>query len=708
MPPSQETAQTAPTSPRPLYGARVLDALYADRSARFSYAVAAVLALLILFQMYPLSFLRGEGEYFEISDVAANVTGWLFYLRDTWHFPLLHTERLNFPTGVSIAFTDSIPVAALLFKAIAAWLPDGFHYFGWWHALIFVTQGMAAAMLIRALGVRNALGVVVAVIFALVWPALLHRFWHMALMTHSFLLFALAIYFLGRTNQIGSRSAALTLAGLSVLAMIVHPYLLALCFAIFFAYLVDQGLSGEGWKRQLLPLFGSLAGVALAAYLLGYLARGGNFADGFGVYSMNLLSPFCGGRVALCNGMRDAQQGEGLNYFGLGLLLLLPFAIAAASLRARELVRRYPALLLVMLMLALYAFSNRIYWGQHKVLSYDLHSAFNPLIGTFRASGRFFWPVGYLVLFATLAVVLKRRSWAGATLVLAALGLQWFDTMPARSYIEQVSAKPGKGDLAAWAPIMAAIDHVNVYPIYGCGNIDPEKYLFYQRLASAYGKTMNTGYIARPNADCGKSAHDFGEAPGSRRLYVGITPFDLPNGFLVAAESGNCASLNDQMLCGAADVPWKDTKLALGPASEALRTSMEWNGAELLGLVGAPADGGRTAQSTRGDVPGFLSYGPYLTVGPGRYHFTLQYRSDREPGQEAGWWDVFAHGTGPQGEKQLKTGKLEGSAGVERTIEGDFDILTPGTSIEIRTFFGGTGRLDVRRITLNRLRDKTG
>lgn len=703
MPIPQETVHTAQTSSPTISGERLLAALYAERSSLFAYGLGAALALLVLFSMYPLSFLRGEGEYFETSDVAANVTGWLFYVRDTWHFPLLHTERLNFPAGVSIAFTDSIPFAALLFKTFAAWLPDGFHYFGWWHALIFFSQSVAAVMLIRALGLRHALAVPVAVVFALVWPALLHRFWHTALMTHSFILFSLALYFLGRSGQIASRTAAVILACLCVLAMIVHPYLLALCYAIFIAYLADQALSGEGWKRQLMPFIGSLTGVALAAFALGYLARGGNFADGFGVYSMNLLSPFCGGRLALCSGMRDTQQGEGLNYFGLGLLLMLPFAIASVSLRMRELLRRYPVLLLVLVMLSAYAFSNRVYWGSYNVLSYDLPSIFNPLIGTFRASGRFFWPVGYLILFATLAAILKRPSWRSVILALTAVSLQWFDTMPARNYIDQAAAKPGKGDLISWKTIMQSIDHLDLYPIYGCGNIDPEKYLFYQRLAAVYGKTMNTGYIARPNTDCIRSAQEFGNAPAPRHLFVGITPFDLPKGFLTAAQQGGCASLYDQMLCGAlGDIPWKQSNLPFGPGSAALRSSIAWNGDELLGLVGQAANGGRTAQSARGDAAGFLSYGPYLSVGPGRYHFTLQYRSDGAPGQEAGWWDVLAHGAGPQAERQLMTGKLEGSTDEERVIEGDFDIVAPGTSVEIRTFFSGVGKLEVRKITLNR------
>ena len=708
MPISQESARAPLVSPSRVSGARILTMLYSERSGVFAFGIAAVLALLIIFDMYPLSFLRGAGEYFETSDAAQHVTGWLFYVRDTWHFPLLHTDRLNAPTGTSIAFTDSIPLAALLFKAIAAWLPAGFHYFGWWHAFVFFSQAIAAVALIRALGIKHALGVPVAVVFAMSWPALPHRFWHTALMTHSFILFSLAIYFLGRSRQISSRMASVILACLSVVAMTVHPYLLALCFAIFVAYLADQALNGEDWKRLLVPFLGSLGAVALAAYVLGYFAHGRTVADGFGIYSMNLLSPFCGGRLALCTGMRDVQQGEGLNYFGAGLLILLPFAIASAFSRARELLRRYPVLLLILMMLSLYALSNRVYWGPYKVLSYDLHSIFNPLIGTFRASGRFFWPVGYVILFAALAVTLKRPSWRGAMLALTAVSLQWFDTMPARSYIEQVAAKPSKGDLIEWKTLMSTIDRIDLYPIYGCGNIDPEKYLFYQRLAAAYGKTMNTGYIARPNADCEKSAQEFGSTPTPRHLFVGITPFDLPNGFLTAVRLGNCASLDDQMLCGAHDgIQWTKGGIPFGPGAAALRTSITWTGEQLLGLVGRAVDGGRTAQAANGDLAGFLTYGPYLSVGPGRYHFTLHYRSDSEPEQEAGWWDVFAHGSGLQAERKLIEGKLDGSAGKERVIEGDFYITAPGTSIEIRTFFSGSGQLEVKRITMNRLQEKS-
>ena len=126
-------------------------------SAFTAYFIAIAIACAFVAYQFPVSFLMGNSTVFDYGDIAQHVSGWWYYAKDSWHFPLLHTTRLDHPTGVSIAYTDSIPSLALPFKVLItlfpSLLPEHFHYVGLWTGLVFVSQAVAATFLMRALGV---------------------------------------------------------------------------------------------------------------------------------------------------------------------------------------------------------------------------------------------------------------------------------------------------------------------------------------------------------------------------------------------------------------------------------------------------------------------------------------------------------------------------------------------------------------------------
>jgi hypothetical protein len=693
-------------------------ALWRERPAAVCYLLAALLALCFLAHLFPLAFFLGRSAFFEQIDASQHIAGWLFYVRDSWHFPLLHTERLNHPAGVSIAFTDSIPIAALLFKSIRFLLPEGFHYLGWWHALAFIAQAVAASFLIRALGVSHALGAICAAAFALIWPALLWRLGHTSLMTQGLMLFAAGAYFIGREGRWRSSATAATLIATCAVALMIHPYLLAFCFALFLAFLADQALGGEGWLRQLPRLLLSVAVMTTLGFVLGYFGNG-TTATGFDYYSMNLDAPVCGGRFLACvdspaahqfaaYNFADATGGqyEGFNYFGAGMLLLLPFAAIGSWRCLPVLAKRYPALLLTCLLLALYALSNRIYLGTQEVFSYPLPAIFDKLTGTFRASGRFFWVTGYLLLFGTLAALLKKPSWRGMLVLAVALPLQWFDTQPLRARIIAKAEAPAANDVALWEKAMEGIDKLHIYPAFGCGDGEPSVHGFFTRVAAHYGKLIDTGYFARPNIDCERNARSFDAEFASQRLYVMSAeflknPFAVPLGFQNAALHGECARWRATIACrpGANEEYWKRTGLAVEHVAPFTARRLMWRASELPTLVGMVKND-RLVPS-RLDKAGFLSYGPYIVLSPGRYHYAIRYVSTAVPQQDVGRWDVVI-GSGKPDVREAGAGTLRGSAGVPQTVEGSFTTDRWSGPLEIRTHYNASGDLQILDIALEK------
>jgi hypothetical protein len=550
--------------------------LWSDLSPLAAYGLAAVLALAFIGYVYPMAFIAGSGNLFENGDASQHVTGWLFYAQDSWRFPLLRTERLNHPEGVSIAFTDSIPLAALLFKPFASWLPPGFHYLGLWHVVALATQAIAATFLIRSLGVRHVLATLAAVFFAIQWPALLFRgMGHTSLMTHGLILCALAFYFLGRHGHWRANTATAAFFVLNLVALTVHPYFLAFCYTLFLAFLADQAIGGEGWKKQLPRLFASLAAIAVTFVVLGYFSKG-TTTPGFGYYSMNLVAPVCaGGMSTFYNCGFDGNgggQGEGFNYFGAGALVMLAFVFITQWSAIKALPKRYPALLAVVILLSVYALSTKVYLSTYKIAEYALPSFIDRFTGTFRSSGRFFWVASYLILFAALAALLKKPSRRAIVLLAIALPLQWMDVQPLRNGLIETVSRPGSDDLAPWGKAMANVDKIHLYPAFGCGTDSPDIYWFFQRVAARHEKLLDTGYIARLNPNCSDNKRAFEGPFQHRHLYVTSAtqlqdPAKLPAGFLEAARNAQCAKWQKMIICqaGMTRADWVASGLATEP-----------------------------------------------------------------------------------------------------------------------------------------------
>ena len=699
---------------------RLLQPLLADCSPAIAYTLALLAGLAMVWRLFPAAFLAGHGQMFDTGDAAQHVSGWWFYVQDTWHLPLLHTYRLGAPEGVSIAFTDSIPLAALLFKPFAAWLPAHFHYIGVWHAVAFVTQALAAVFLIRSVGVRHAWGAVVAAIFALTWPALLFRLGHTSLMTHAIVLTALALYMRGRSGRVGdaggwSRRATLgVFLALNLAALLVHPYLLTMAFGIFTAWLLDEAishgtLSSTPWPRRLVTAIATLALsaalVVAAALTVGY-GGGSTVAVGYGIYSMNLAAPLCGGRFIDCVPQAlasqplaayhfvDATTGqyEGFNYLGLGLWVVLLIALALHARSLPRLLSRHAALFTILLVMAVYALSNRVFWQQTELLSVDLPAWLRRATDTFRASGRFFWPAGYALLFLGLAALLRRRSLWALGIVAVALGLQWTDTGPLRARIQQMASVPPVDDLSAWAPVMAGIDDIRLYPPYDCDRTEPATYLHWQRLAGFYGKRIDTGYISRPSTACRLRAHEFDIPPTGRTLYVTAAArvFDMPKGFVTAAQRDQCIQMDKVVACGPII-----SRTSLIPGARAipvlpLSDRLNWRARDLPTLVGVLKDDALVPRDAA--TPGILSYGPYAAVPtelpPIPVRIALDYASQAPVGQEVGRWDVMLGAT------LLAEGKLVGTDGARQTIEHVISLADrPAGRLEVRTHFLAKGDL---------------
>ncbi|MGN0983892.1 MAG: DUF6311 domain-containing protein, partial [Gemmiger sp.] len=389
---------------------------------------------LLLFGFAPLSpfvdsFCRGG---FMEKDIQQHYAGWLFYQNTALGWPLCVSPSINAPQGVSVAYTDSIPLLAALLRPLANAFGGTFQYFGLFTLLCYMLQGGFAALLCGLFADGLCKPILGASLFVLS-PVLLERaFRHTSLGAQFLVLAALYYYFrAGREQRYGYAG----LFALNILAIGIHPYFLPMTYAVTLAMLVRHGLRTKRWGGPALYLAADLAGTLLLGWALGLLygtATSGGQAL-YGYFGMNLNALW---NPAGVNGVRyslilPVQNQVGGNYdafayLGLGVLLALP--IAAFILRRK--IRRHGPLCAVCLILTLFALSHVITANGATLAVLPLPEKLIQLCSVFRSGGRLFWPVYYLLMLCAFVGLCRLPRLAGVAVAALAL-IQLFDVSPA-------------------------------------------------------------------------------------------------------------------------------------------------------------------------------------------------------------------------------------------------------------------------------------
>jgi hypothetical protein len=485
-----------------------------------SYAIAMILGLAAFQYLFDLRiFLQYFWGLDGPGDLSQHTTGFYAFIHSPWGFPILWTSLLRSPQGLNVYFTDSVPIFAILIKLLAPVLPSGFEPFKIWLVLVYMLQPVSAVALMRAMGQRSIAGAVIASLFSLLLKWFLFRFNHFALDAQFVVILALALYAeqcgIARGGS-GSRSTAARWMILLFAAFLIHTYLLAMVFGIFIAAVFDGRYGFPSFKMRwlyrlnllLLPVL--LLSCAFAAFIGLDVLRGVPPAQGFGYFSMNLAGPFTGGNLIQFPASLTQVTGqlyEDQSYLGLGVMGVLGTALFVDARHLLKRFRRCPALGIVLLGSLIFALSSDVFWGAQRIYHYpswlyDLISA-SPLI-QFRASARFFWPLGYALLFWGLAVLLRKR-W-GIPLLVCLLIVQWIDLPRPFTPRPAGYADIFNPDLPAWDRLLKGKRALYLYPTYYCGGDVDGVGLPAVLMAATNGAASNTASVSRIADNCAEMA----------------------------------------------------------------------------------------------------------------------------------------------------------------------------------------------------------
>lgn len=401
------------------------------------FLLGVLLGILAFWLIYGFSTLNVQYDswifagYIE-QDIIQSYGGWLYFRHAPWTWPLTVAENISVPIGMSIAFTDSIPLVSVVLKCFSSILPATFQFFGWYNLFNFMLVGGFSVLLIRGFKFGRIYSLLASVLFVCA-PIFLERiFRHNALASQWLVIAALWLYFKSRREK--ERFPVFGFTLLCTLAVGIHTYFLPMVYAIFFAALVYQVLKKKKFLWYVLYLGISFVPVILLAYALGILTRGGGgSAFGFGYYSMNvnaLANPISFDWYDASERMswsrfvpalpQNQSQYDGFSYAGLGILFALVVMIIYAVVRiiidvktkrkdklrwGFTYVKSHIGLLFVCVCLTVFAFSNIVVLNQTTLFTVPLPEFVLVFCGIFRASGRLFWVCCYLLTTAVVVFV---------------------------------------------------------------------------------------------------------------------------------------------------------------------------------------------------------------------------------------------------------------------------------------------------------------
>ncbi len=376
-------------------------------------------------------------------DIVQHYLGWKFYRNSPWEFPIGMTNGTSFPHFTSVIYTDSIPIFAVLFKLLSPVLPKTFQYFGIYMLLSFFLQGLFAAIIVKKFTDRKALWMS-STILAIMSPVLLNRaFGHTALSGQFLILAAYALWLyrpsLGIRRELGGWFA------LGIFGVSIHMYFMPMIGLILLARVLEEVLDCHFTRavinRSVSLVAGFIVVSLLTMFILGGFGKGfsGGSEGGLGGYNSNLNTLY--NPLGKSSFLKDwpvlNRQYEGSGYLGAGALFLFIIAIFFfffdTEFELKQIVKEKRNFIIsaLFLFLAIFSYATvfKIYFNDKRIIDITLPEIINRCLSIFRSSGRLIWVISYgCIIFSFY--VLGRKGELGKALLIMCTIFQLLDIYP--------------------------------------------------------------------------------------------------------------------------------------------------------------------------------------------------------------------------------------------------------------------------------------
>lgn len=478
------------------------------RRNRVTALMGGLLGVLIFLLIYGVKVL--DPRYVDWlligGDLSQHYLGWELFRLGDWRWPLGMSAGYSYPYAISVIFTDSIPLFAVLFKILWKGVSGDLQYFGFWGVFCFFLQGYWAVRILLSARLSRLEALLGSILFILS-PFMIQRmFWHSALAAHFLILMSLWLFLEAENLKNGEAVRWWFLVG--ALCASVHIYFLAMCGCVLAAFCVRRFIAGM--RKGIIPVLAAFcAGALLFLYIMGAFQSGmAAGAPGIGYYSFNLngfFRPDDGwSRFLPRLAYYEDGQYEGFSYLGLGALLLFVLGIVSYIRKSakREAVSAGIFALLVLIVSA----SNEVCFGSRVLFRYDVPELVMKVWSPFRSSGRLAWPLAYFLVYAGIIGIrnigiLPLKKAACRILLLLAIAVQIADLYPKLSEIHRNFTEEKVYENPISEKIFEALDE-NRIPIRHLVYLERDRYDLEEqygfcRHALKRDMTVNDFYFAR-------------------------------------------------------------------------------------------------------------------------------------------------------------------------------------------------------------------
>ena len=417
--------------------------------------------LLVLFYLFlsfflTVNFIGIDNIYFSnidwllgSGDKSNAQNGWKFFSQDNWHFPLGKNPNYGLDISTSIIFSDSIPLFAFIFKIFKSFLSDNFQYFSIWIGLCFFMQLYISYLIMHKITKNNYFSIL-ASLFFIIAPILIYRIsFHISLGGHWLILLG---FYLNLKEEENYVKINLYWVLLLILSLLVHLYFTAMLFGIYFAFLLQRLIENRRFLISIYSMISAILIVIFFMYVFGYFETPvmSSVSRGYGELKLDLLSiidPSADEGTAsthwssLLNNIPGTSI-EGFNYLGLGNIFIFSFAIIIFFSKIikninflKNFIYNYAGYLVFAILFTLWSLTTNLSFMGKNVINIPLHDYLFGSLSIFASTGRFFWPIYYLIIIFSLIIIYRNTKIINCfAIVIFAFFLQLADTYPALKY----------------------------------------------------------------------------------------------------------------------------------------------------------------------------------------------------------------------------------------------------------------------------------
>lgn len=509
----------------------IIESLYRNRSILTLILTSLAIGLVYSLSFIGPTFIDPHSDYWRYlrHDQAQAFIGLHYYLQEPLGWPLFLAKNLG-SQGANIVFTDSIPIMALIGKLVCRFfvIPTPVFVIVWF-VLCYCLSALFAALVLRELCGRGIIYIVIGAFAALTVPILLFRIGHYSLLGQFLIIWSFYGYVLFTRRQ-NYRIGLFHLYSTIVLGLLIHGYLFAIVFGLFLVAVLQRKTKLHESRRFVLGVAaGGIGLTAVSLLVFGYIGADSTLSagGGYGMFSMNVLSPvlpqissifpefarIMGASHPVCDVLDvNGKQLDAYNYLGAGLLVLLVLHIVLSRSHIKDAIRAHAWLSVLLAGFTLFAISTTVFFGPYVLVDMGLTGvkAIDYVINQFRFSGRFFWPVTYILLFGLISLTTIRFSRPVAlTILLACSVLQFIDTHRLRQGLvwhTSEQRRPCFTDDGELRALMARHEKIVVLPTIFCAiKADRQTfdtYIALQMAAAERATPINSYHAARSSFDC--------------------------------------------------------------------------------------------------------------------------------------------------------------------------------------------------------------